>query len=52
MSAITTMGTLELQPVRWRYNYVEYENYVTTRVLRTYYISLYVLCTFLIDMLL
>ena len=51
MLAITTMGMLQLQPVRCRYNYVTYENDVTTRVLRTYYVSLYVFCLFLVAML-
>ena len=51
MLVITTTGMLALQPVCWRSNYVTYENDVTTHVLRTYYVSLYVLCTFSVAML-
>ena len=52
MLEITTTGTLVLQTVRWRYNYVPHENNVTTRVLHTSYVSLYVLCPCPMDMLL
>ena len=45
------MGALTLQPVRWRYNYVTYENDITKNVLHTSYISMYVLCPFPVAML-
>ena len=48
---ITTTGTLALQPVCWSYNYVMYENYVTTRVLRNSYVYMYVLCPWMMAML-
>ena len=48
---ITTTGILVLQPLRWCYNQVTYENDVTTHVLCTFYVSLYVLCPCPMDML-
>ena len=47
MLSIITTSTLALQTLRFRYNYVMYGENVTTRVLRTSYVYLYVLwpCT-------
>ena len=49
--AITTTGKLVLQPLLWSYNYVTYENGITTHILRTSYVSQYVMCSCPKDML-